>query len=91
MSSFPENTTKIRVRVNFRAEVRGLVFPSDGSFETFMNVLSTKFKISSQRLEVKFKDEEGGWVSLKDEMDYDMALETAANGKLEISCAETRD
>jgi hypothetical protein len=56
-------------------------------------MLSSKFDIPVQGLNVKFKDEDGTLVSIKDETDYEMALETAkestngkAEGKLEIWC-----
>jgi hypothetical protein len=44
---------------------------------------------------LKFKDEDGGMVSLKDESDYELAIETAresakgrSEGKLEVWCAD---
>jgi neutrophil factor 2 len=88
--------SKIRVKVRFKDEVRGLALTPDVPFADFMGMLSSKFSIPVRRLDVKFKDEDGGQVSLKDEMDYEMALETAkenahgkAEGKLEVWCAET--
>lgn len=88
--------SKIRVKVRFGDEIRGLALTPDVPFIEFMSMLSSKFGISARRLEVKFKDEDGGHVSMKDEMDYEMALETAkesangkGEGKLEIWCAET--
>lgn len=87
---------KIRVKVRFGDEIRGMALTPDVPFLDFMGMLSTKFGIPVRKLEVKFKDEDGGRVSLKDEMDYEMALETAkegvngkAEGRLEIWCAET--
>jgi len=88
--------SKVRVKVRFNNEVRGLAVTPDVSFPEFMGMLSSKFGIPVNRMNVKFKDEDGGHVSMKDEMDYEMALETAkeaangkAEGKLEIWCAET--
>lgn len=88
--------SKIRVKVRFKDEIRGLALTPDVHFVDFMGMLSSKFGIPARRLDVKFKDEDGGHVSLKDEMDYEMALETAkesangkGEGKLEIWCAET--
>lgn len=87
---------KLRVKVRFKDEVRGIALTPDVAFSEFMDMLSMKFNIPVSRMDVKFKDEEGGYVSLKDEMDYEMALETAkesasgkAEGKLEVLCAET--
>lgn len=88
--------SKVRVKVRFNDEVRGLALTSEVTFAEFMGMLSSKFAVPVSRLDVKFKDEDGGLVSMKDEMDYEMALETAkestngkAEGKLEVWCAET--
>ena len=88
--------SKLRVKVRFRDEIRGLALTPDVSFSEFMGMLSSKFAIRVGGLDVKFKDEDGGQVSTKDDMDYEMALETAkesangkTEGKLEIWCAET--
>ena len=88
--------SRLRVKVCFKDEVRGLALTPDVTFPEFMDMLSLKFNLPVNRMDVKFKDEEGGYVSLKDEMDYEMALETAkesangkGEGKLEVRCAET--
>ena len=88
--------SKLRVKVRFKDEVRGMAVTPDVSFAEFMGMLSSKFAIPVSKMDVKFKDEDGGQVSMKDEMDYEMALETAkesaegkTEGKLEIWCAET--
>jgi len=87
---------KVRVKVRFRDEVRGMALMPDVTFEEFMGMLSSKFSIPVSRMDVKFKDEDGGKVSIKDEMDYEMAMETAkesangkAEGRLEVWCVET--
>ena len=94
-SAFAE-FAKVRVKVRFRDEVRGMALMPDVTFEEFMGMLSSKFSVPVSRMDVKFKDEDGGYVSMKDEMDYEMAMETAkesangkAEGKLEVWCAET--
>jgi len=88
--------SKIRVKVCFKDEVRGLALTPDVTYAEFMGMLSSKFTIPVGKLDVKFKDEDGGHVSMKDEMDYEMALETAkesasgkVEGRLEVLCAET--
>ena len=88
--------SKVRVRIRFKDEVRGLTVTPDVTFLEFMGMLSSKFNIPVSKMDVKFKDEDGGHVSIKDDMDYEMALETAkeaangrAEGKLEVWCAET--
>lgn len=55
-----------------------------------------KFYKEANGLSVKFKDEDGGKISLRDESDYELAIETAressggkAEGKLEIWCSDT--
>lgn len=87
--------SKIRVKVRFGDEVRGMALLHDTTFLEFMGMLRAKFGIPMGKMDVKFKDEDGGLVSMKDEMDYEMALETAkesangrAEGKLEIWCTE---
>lgn len=64
-------------------------------FEEFMDKVTSKFGKSINGLLLKFKDEDGGMVSLRDESDYDMAIETAREhskgmpeGKLEIWCTD---
>jgi len=86
---------KIRVRVHYNGDVRGMALVPDTPYEEFMNTLAIKFGVAEFRLDVKFKDEDGGKVSLKDEMDYEMALETAketargkSEGMLEIWCTD---
>ena len=93
-SAFAE-FSKVRVRVRFGDEVRGMALTPDVTFDEFMGMLSSKFAIPANNMDVKFKDEDGGYVSIKDEMDYEMALETAketasgkSEGKLEVWCAE---
>ena len=64
-------------------------------FEEFMNRLTTKFGKSLDGLGLKFKDEDGGKVTLRDEMDYELAIETAREsakgkpeGRLEVWCTD---
>lgn len=88
--------SKLRVKVRFEDEVRGLALTPDVTFTEFMGMLSSKFSVPVSKMDVKFKDEDGGYVNMKDDMDYEMALETAkessngkAEGKLEVWCAAT--
>lgn len=67
----------------------------DMPFGEFMEKLTTKFGRGINGLSIKFKDEDGGKVTLKDESDYELAIETAresckgkAEGKLEIWCTD---
>ncbi|PFH53768.1 hypothetical protein AMATHDRAFT_54263 [Amanita thiersii Skay4041] len=84
---------KIRVKIHYQDEIRGMTFPVDTTFVEFMEKLTSKFGRALTGLGIKFMDEDGGKVSLRDESDYDMAIETAkenakgkAEGKLEIWC-----
>lgn len=68
----------------------------DTPFTDFMDKVMAKFFKEINGLDLKFKDEDGGRVSLRDESDYELAIETAresakgrAEGKLEIWCTDT--
>jgi hypothetical protein len=67
----------------------------DTRYEEFLERVTSKFSKSLDGLEMKFKDEDGGKVSLRDNSDYDLAIETAREhakgkpeGKLEIWCID---
>jgi hypothetical protein len=64
-------------------------------YEEFLERVTSKFSKSVSGLQMKFKDEDGGKVSLKDDSDYELAIETArehangkSEGKLEIWCTD---
>ncbi len=68
-----------------------MAIDADLPFEEFTNRITTKFGRSFEGLSLKFKDEDGGKVTLRDDSDYDLAIETAresakgkAEGRLEI-------
>ncbi|KAJ6497767.1 NADPH oxidase regulator NoxR [Mycena sanguinolenta] len=82
----------IRVRVHHNDDVRGMTLSPETPFEEFIDIMTTRF---GQELTLKFTDEDGFKVSLKDQLDYDLALETAREnskgkpeGKLEIWCLD---
>lgn len=65
------------------------------SFGEFMDKLTAKFGRSATGLALKFQDEDGGKVTLADESDFELAIETArtgskggAEGRLEIWCTD---
>ena len=65
------------------------------TFDDFVDRITLKFNKSLKSLDMKFKDEDGAKVSLRDESDYEMAIETVrehskdkAEGKLEIWCTD---
>lgn len=60
--------------------------PPDVPMEEFFDIVATKFSMTVSDLNMKFADEDGTKVSLVDESDYELALETArenAKGKPE--------
>ena len=73
-----------------------MAVPADTTFAEFMEKVTAKFEKSLTGLRIKFKDEDGGQMSLRDESDYDMAIETArqttskgkTEGKLELWCTD---
>ncbi|KAF8639564.1 hypothetical protein AX17_001466 [Amanita inopinata Kibby_2008] len=91
----PYDLQKIRVKIHYQEEMRGMAISSDTTFVEFVDKLTSKFNRSLTGLGIKFKDEDGGQVSLRDESDYELAIETAreaakgkSEGKLEIWCAD---
>jgi neutrophil cytosolic factor 2 len=85
--------TKIRVKIHFDGDVRGMALDPELSFIEFRQRVAAKFELSPQAIMLKFRDEDGGKVSLQDSSDYDLAIETAREsakgkpeGKLEVWC-----
>lgn len=67
----------------------------EASYEEFLERVTSKFNKSLNGLGMKFKDEDGGKVTLRDDSDYELAIETAREhakgkpeGKLEIWCTD---
>ncbi|KAF8706681.1 PB1 domain, partial [Rhizoctonia solani] len=94
-SEAPFEMTKIRVKLHYKDDVRGMAISPDMRFEEFLEKVSAKFGRQLGTLGLKFKDEDGGRVSMRDDGDYDLAVETAreaakgrAEGKLEIWCVD---
>jgi len=91
----PFELVKIRVKLHYDGDVRGMALTPDTRYEEFLERVTSKFSKSLDGLEMKFKDEDGGKVSLRDDSDYDLAIETAREhakgkpeGKLEIWCVD---
>ncbi|KAF5345274.1 hypothetical protein D9758_008434 [Tetrapyrgos nigripes] len=91
----PFELIKIRVKLHYKDDVRGMALTPETPFEEFMEKVTSKFGKGFGGLSLKFKDEDGGKVTLQDESDYDLAIETAREsskgkpeGKLEIWCAD---
>jgi neutrophil cytosolic factor 2 len=84
---------KIRVKIHFDGDVRGMTLDPEMPFAEFRQRVADKFKMSPQAMMLKFRDEDGGKVSMQDASDYDLAIETAREsakgrpeGKLEVWC-----
>lgn len=83
------------LQLHYKDDVRGMALTPDITFEEFMDKVTSKFGKGFGGLSLKFKDEDGGKVTLQDESDYDLAIETAREsskgkpeGKLEIWCSD---
>ncbi|KAF8608272.1 hypothetical protein BDV93DRAFT_519319 [Ceratobasidium sp. AG-I] len=94
-SDAPFELVKIRVKLHYKDDVRGMAISPEMRFEEFLEKVSAKFGRPFGTLGLKFKDEDGGKVSMRDDSDYDLAIETAREsakgrpeGKLEIWCIE---
>jgi len=92
----PLELAMIRVKLHYQDDIRGMTLTPDTPFPDFMDRVMAKFYKEAHGLYLKFKDEDGGKVSLRDESDYELAIETAresakgkAEGKLEIWCIDT--
>lgn len=84
---------KIRVKIHCDGDVRGMALDPAVSFVEFKQRVAAKFETSAESIMLKFRDEDGGKVSLRDESDYELAIETAREsskgrpeGKLEVWC-----
>ena len=82
-------------QLHYQDETRGMTLAPDTSFDEFMDRITAKFNKSLNGLGIKFKDEDGGKVTLRDESDFELAIETAREhskskpeGKLEIWCSD---
>ncbi|KAF8160854.1 NADPH oxidase regulator NoxR [Crassisporium funariophilum] len=91
----PYELTLIRVKLHYQDDTRGMTLTPDTPFPEFMDKVTTKFRKETNGLGLKFRDEDGGKVTLRDESDYELAVETAresskgkAEGKLEIWCQD---
>lgn len=91
----PQEMNLIRVKLHYQDETRGMTLAPDTPFDEFIDRITTKFEKSFKSLGMKFKDEDGGMVTLRDESDFELAIETArenskgkAEGKLQIWCKD---
>lgn len=67
-----------------------MAFTPQTTFDEFVDMLTSKFNKRWGGLRLKFKDEDGGKISLKDEMDWDMAIEVARESVGRMGKAEAK-
>ena len=84
-------------QIHYQDDVRGMALDASLNFEEFIDRVTAKFGKSFTDLGMKFKDEDGGKVTLRDESDYELAIETAREsakgkpeGKLEVWCTDAK-
>lgn len=85
----------IPFQIHYQDDVRGMALDATLPYDEFVERISSKFGKKFNSLGMKFKDEDGGKVTLRDESDYELAIETAREnakgkpeGKLEIWCTD---
>lgn len=91
----PFELALIRVKLHYQDDIRGMTLAPDIPFAEFMDKVTAKFGKDVNGLGLKFKDEDGGKVTLRDESDFELAIETAresskgkSEGKLVIWCTD---
>ncbi|KAF7800094.1 hypothetical protein EIP86_011338 [Pleurotus ostreatoroseus] len=91
----PMDLVKIKVKIHYQDDVRGMAVDAALSFDDFVDRITGKFGKTVNSLNMKFKDEDGAKVTLRDESDFELAVETAREnakgkpeGKLEIWCTD---
>ncbi|GAA5903224.1 hypothetical protein JCM8208_002243 [Rhodotorula glutinis] len=86
---------KIRVKLQYQGETRALNIPVDAALGEFVERVRRKFGSESD-LPIKYRDSDGGLVSILDEDDWECALDTARDraaggkcgGRLDIVVGE---
>ena len=83
------------LKLHYQDDIRGMTLAPDTPFAEFMDKVTAKFGKDINGLGLKFQDEDGGKITLRDESDYELAIETArenskgkAEGKLVIWCTD---
>jgi len=91
----PFDLIKIRVKLHYKDDIRGMAMMPEIPFDEFLERVTSKFGRGLNGLSMRFKDDEGGMVSLKDDSDFEMAIEVAREsakgkpeGKLEVWCTD---
>jgi hypothetical protein len=86
------NPTSLQ-QIHYKDDIRGMALDPQVPFEEFVDKLTAKFDRAFDSIALRFKDEDGGRVTMRDESDYELAIETAresakgrSEGKLEVWC-----
>ncbi|KAL4079327.1 hypothetical protein J3A83DRAFT_4456764 [Scleroderma citrinum] len=77
VADVPQDICTIRVKLYYQGEVRGMTLPASTSLSTFTARVTTKFGVAVESLKLRFVDEDGVKISLGDEEDWGLAMETA--------------
>ncbi|KIM63890.1 hypothetical protein SCLCIDRAFT_1213681 [Scleroderma citrinum Foug A] len=97
VADVPQDICTIRVKLYYQGEVRGMTLPASTLLSAFTARVATKFGVAIDTLRLKFVDEDGVKISLRDEEDWGLAMETATGGRsgktgvegrLEVWCEE---
>jgi len=85
--------SRIRVKIHYREDIRGMAIEPGMPFDEFVDRLTAKFDRVFEDVVLRFKDDDGAKVNMRDESDYELAVETArenakgrSEGKIEVWC-----
>ncbi|EIW80831.1 hypothetical protein CONPUDRAFT_82858 [Coniophora puteana RWD-64-598 SS2] len=85
----------IRIKLFYQGDVRGMTMHPATAWEEFVERVTLKFGTALEGLGMQFMDEDGVKVSLRDESDFELAIETAREagkgrpeGKLQVWCTD---
>ncbi|KAI6116071.1 hypothetical protein F5141DRAFT_1001142 [Pisolithus sp. B1] len=73
----PEDISTIRVKLHYQGDVRGMTLSASTTLPALSMRVATKFGSSPEAFKLKFVDEDGVKISLRDEEDWGLAIETA--------------
>jgi len=82
---------KIRLKLYFKDEIRAMVVSPSIPYTDLYKRVCDKLEQPLGRVRVKFEDEDGTRVSIRDDEDWEMAIGTTrmkGTGKLAVWCEE---
>lgn len=77
VADVPEDISTIRVKLHYQDDVRGMTLSASTTLPTLSTRVAAKFGSAPEALKLKFVDEDGVKISLRDEEDWGLAIETA--------------